>query len=78
MFGFSYVVNDWFSLDAVYLHGASDGETLGQILNPMFIGSYPPYGAIPDSEVSYKMTTDMIMVGFSYTFRAKSTENNEI
>lgn len=59
MFGFSYVVNDWFSLDAVYLHGASDGETLGQILNPMFIGSYPPYGAIPGSKVSYDMTIDM-------------------
>jgi long-chain fatty acid transport protein len=27
-----------------------------------------PYGAIPGSEVSYKMTTDMFMIGLNFTF----------
>lgn len=67
-FGLSYVVNDHFSLDAVYHHGASGDKTTGQLLNPMFIQNSPPYGAIPGSEVAYDMTTDMIMVGIGYTF----------
>ena len=66
--GLSYKINDAFSIDAVYHHGSSDGETKGQLLNPMFIQNSPPYGAIPGSEVSYDMTTDMIMVGIGYTF----------
>ncbi len=68
-FGFSYEFSDKLTLDAVYHHGASDGKTSGQLLNPMFAQAYPPYGAIPGSEVSYDMTTDMIMLGFSYTFK---------
>jgi len=67
-FGFSYELSDNFSLDAVYHHGASGDATTGQLLNPMFIQNFPPYGAIPGSEVSYDMTTDMIMVGIGYTF----------
>ena len=66
--GLSYKINDAFSIDAVYHHGSSDGETKGQLLNPMFIQNSPPYGAIPGSEVSYDMTTDMIMIGIGYTF----------
>jgi hypothetical protein len=27
-----------------------------------------PYGAIPGSRVSYKMTTDMGMIGINYSF----------
>jgi long-chain fatty acid transport protein len=75
-FGFSYEANDRFSLDAVYHHGSSGGKTSGQVLNPMFIQNSPPYGAIPGSEVSYDMTTDMIMVGISYTFKKKDLEDN--
>ena len=48
-------------LDAVYHHGASDGKTTGQLLNPMFASANNPYGAIPGSEVSYDITTDLIM-----------------
>ena len=66
--GFSYELSNKFSLDAVYHHGASGDATKGQLLNPMFAQSYPPYGAIPGSEISYEMTTDMIMFGISYTF----------
>ena len=67
--GFSYEINDNFSLDAVYHHGASGDATSGPLLNPMFVQAYPPYGAIPGSEVSYDMTTDMIMFGVAYTFK---------
>jgi len=74
-FGFSYEFNDNFTLDGVYHYGTSGGKTTGQLLNPMFIGAYPPYGAIPGSEVSYDMTTSMVMFGFSYTFKKKEVEN---
>ena len=67
--GFSYEINDNFSLDAVYHHGASGDATSGPLLNPMFVQAYPPYGAIPGSEVSYDMTNDMIMFGVAYTFK---------
>jgi long-chain fatty acid transport protein len=40
----------------------------------MFISNFPPYGAIPGSEVSYDMTTSMVMVGASYTFKTKVEE----
>ncbi len=68
-FGFSYEFSEKFTIDAVYHHGASDGKTSGKILNPMFAQAYPPYGAIPGSNVSYDMTTDMVMLGFSYKFK---------
>jgi len=70
-FGFSYEASENLSLDAVYHYGSSGGKTAGQILNPGFIGNGNPLGAIPGSEVSYDMTTSMIMVGFSYTFNKK-------
>jgi long-chain fatty acid transport protein len=73
-FGFSYPMGTKFSLDAVYHHGASDGKTSGPLLNPAFASSSNPYGAIPGSNVSYDMTTDLIMVGISYTFNKKQTK----
>jgi len=72
-FGFSYPLGTNFSLDGVYHHGASDGKTSGPLLNPMFATSSNPYGAIPGSNVSYDMTTDLIMLGVSYTFNKKTT-----
>lgn len=71
--GFSYLVGENISLDAVYHHGTSSGKTSGQLLNPMFASSSNPYGAIPGSNVSYDMTTDLIMVGISYKFSKKQT-----
>lgn len=67
-FGLSYVASDKLSFDAVYHYGTSGDPTSGPLLNPQFIQNFPPYGAIPGSEVSYDMTTSMIMVGASYTF----------
>jgi long-chain fatty acid transport protein len=43
----------------------------------MFIQDYPPYGAIPGSEVAYDMTTDMITIGISYTFKKITKENKD-
>ena len=74
-FGFSFNANSNIKIDALYHHGTSSGKTTGQILNPMFIQSYPPYGAISGSEVSYDMTTDMITVGISYTFHKNKEDN---
>ncbi len=67
-FGLSYQVSERFNLDGVFHYGTSNGSTSGPLNNPMFIEYYPPYGAIPGSEVSYDMTTSMIMLGASYTF----------
>jgi len=66
--GFGYHFNDNFTLNGVYHHGSSDGKTEGEILNPMMASASNPYGAIPGSKVGYEMTTDMIMLGISYTF----------
>ncbi|WP_117882943.1 OmpP1/FadL family transporter [Aureibaculum luteum] len=66
--GLSYVTNDQLSFDVVFHYGTSSGKTKGQLLNPMFVSSDNPYGAIPNSEVSYDMTTSLIMAGVSYTF----------
>ncbi len=77
-FGFSYEASENLSLDAVYHYGSSGDATAGPILNPLpvpFGGPWDannnPLGKVPGSEVSYEMTTSMIMVGFSYTFNSK-------
>ena len=67
-FGFSYPLTDSLMLNGVYHHGASDGKTEGQIMNPRMASPTNPYGKIPGSSVGYEMTTDMVMVGVSYTF----------
>lgn len=56
------------SINATYHHGSSGGSVSGPILNPMMISSGNPYGAIPGSSVSYKMTTDLFMLGYTYQF----------
>ena len=67
-FGLSYLASDNVSIDAVYHYATSGGATSGQLLNPAFIGQFPPYGAIPGSEVSYEMKTSMMMFGIGYKF----------
>lgn len=67
-FGFGYEFTSKFTFNAVYHHGASGGATSGPLLNPMMISAGNPYGAIPGSIVSYKMTTDLLMFGINYTF----------
>jgi long-chain fatty acid transport protein len=65
--GLSFIASDKFSLDAMYHHGMSD-DTVGQLLSPAMVPTSPPYGPIPGTSVSYKMATDLIMIGASYTF----------
>jgi len=74
-FGLSYKVNERLSLDVAYHHGTSSGPTSGPLLNPIPDSSGGPWnantnptGAIPGSEVAYDMTTDLVIVGFSYAF----------
>jgi long-chain fatty acid transport protein len=67
-FGFGYEFSDRFTVNAVYHHGSSSGSVSGPLLSPMMASSSNPYGAIPGSKVSYKMTTDMFMAGINYLF----------
>jgi len=67
-FGAGYEFNSRFTLNAAYHHGTSDGSTSGPLLSPMMITASNPYGAIPGSNVSYKMTTDLVMIGMNYSF----------
>ena len=76
--GLTYEFNERLNLNAVYHHGESGGKTSGEILNPQFISNYPPYGAIPGSNVSYDMSTDLFMIGFNYTFKSKQAKNNDL
>ncbi len=66
--GVGYDVNKKVTLNATYHHGTSSGSTSGPLLSPMMISAANPYGAIPNSSVSYKMTTDLVMVGLNYSF----------
>ena len=66
--GFSYPINEKFMLNGVYHYGTSDGATSGQLMNPLMASPSNPYGAIPGTNVSYEMTTSMVMFGVSYTF----------
>jgi long-chain fatty acid transport protein len=65
-FGLTYEVSDRLQLNTTYHHGDSGGATSGPVLSPLAVQNFPPNGAIPGSEVSYDMTTDMVMFGFSY------------
>lgn len=66
--GFSYPLNDNLMLNGVYHHGESGDKTEGTMLSPMAISPTNPLGAIPGTKVGYEMTTDMVMIGVSYTF----------
>lgn len=67
-FGAGYEFTSRFTLNAVYHYGSSNGATSGPLLSPMMVSSSNPYGAVPGSSVSYKMTTSMLMAGINYTF----------
>ncbi|MCK5677639.1 MAG: thrombospondin type 3 repeat-containing protein, partial [Flavobacteriaceae bacterium] len=77
-FGFSYEFSDAFVFDAVYHYGISDGETSGEMFNPMMVPLNPPYGAIPGSEVSYDMNTHMFMIGLQFKLGGKDTDGDGV
>ncbi len=66
--GFSYVISEKMSIDAAYHYGTSGDGIKGEMLNPLAITATNPLGAMPGTSVSYKMTTNLILVGFSYKF----------
>ncbi len=66
--GFGWEMNTKFTLNAVYHHGTSGGSTSGLLLSPMMVSESNPLGSIPGSNVSYKMSTDLFMVGINYAF----------
>ena len=66
--GCGYTFNKHFNLNAAYHHGTSSGSVSGPLLSPMMQSASNVYGAIPGSNVSYKMTTDLIMLGINYSF----------
>jgi long-chain fatty acid transport protein len=65
-FGFGYEFSEKLTLNSVYHNAKSDGSTGGPIYNPRLAGQTNPLGAVPNSNVSYKMDTSMIMLGISY------------
>jgi long-chain fatty acid transport protein len=67
-FGFGYEFSNNFNLNLVYHHGTSSGSTSGPLLSPMMKDPNNTYGVVPGSNVSYKMTTDMVMIGVNYSF----------
>lgn len=67
-FGFSHPFNANFTINGVYHHGASGDKTEGQMLNPMMASAANTYGAVPGTNVGYEMSTDMVMLGLTYTF----------
>ena len=64
--GLGYELSDRWQIDGVFHYGSSADATSGPVLNPQFIGNFPPNGAIPGSQVSYDMTTSMFMFGVQY------------
>ncbi len=67
-FGFSHPFNANFTLNGVYHHGASGDKTEGPMLSPLAITPINPYGAVTGTKVGYEMSTDMVMLGLTYTF----------
>jgi len=49
-------------------YGASDGKTEGSMLSPMAITPTNPLGKVPGTKIGYDMTTDLVMIGITYTF----------
>lgn len=66
-FGFGYEISNKVTLNMMYHHGTSSGSTSGPLLSPMMVDHDNPYGRIPGSNVSYKMTTDLVMAGINIT-----------
>ena len=83
-FGLSYEASANWKIDAVYHYGTSGDPTSGPMMNPTPTGfggpwdaTNNPLGVVPGTEVSYDMTTSMIMVGASYTFSKKESKSND-
>ncbi len=74
-FGFTYEAAKKININAVYQHGSSGDATQGTMMSPVptaYGGPWDaqtnPLGKIPGTEVSYEMSTDLIMIGMTYKF----------
>jgi long-chain fatty acid transport protein len=65
-FGFGYEFSEKLTFNTVYHNATSDGSSEGPIYNPMLAGQTNPLGTVPNSKVSYKMDTSMLMLGITY------------
>ena len=74
--GLGYKFSDRIEVNAVYHQGFRGKGSSGQLLSPLAISPNNPTGALPGTNVSYKMETSMIMVGLSYTFNKKEVMTN--
>lgn len=64
--GFGFEAGKKLTFNGVYHHGWSGGYTSGPLLSPMMISGSNPYGAVPGSNISYKMNTNLLMFGVNY------------
>jgi long-chain fatty acid transport protein len=66
--GLGWEASDQLALNLTYHHGSSGDATSGPLLSPLLIDAGNPLGKVPNSEVAYDMTTDLIMLGVNYAF----------
>jgi len=65
--GLGYTFNDRVTINAGYHYGFA-GEVSGSLLSPFLITEANPYGAVPGSNVTHKMTTSMLLLGVDFVF----------
>ncbi len=72
--GLTYEAGEKLKINAMYHHGMGE-ETSGTLMSPRptaFGGPWDaannPLGKIPGTEVRYNMSTDLLMIGLTYTF----------
>ena len=66
--GLGLNISDRLVINATYHHGMSNDKTSGKLLNPMMISPTNPRGEILGSEVAFDMTTNLFILGASYSF----------
>ncbi len=65
--GIGYEAGERMTINLGFHYGFA-GEISGQLLSPFFIDAGNPYGAIPNSDVTHKMTTSMLLLGVDIAF----------
>ncbi|TAK40483.1 MAG: hydrocarbon degradation protein [Saprospiraceae bacterium] len=66
-FGLGYELGSQFNVSLTYHRGLT-AEVSGQLMNPQFITAEDPLGKVPQSEITSKMHTDVLLLGVSYKF----------
>lgn len=63
--GLGYAFSERFIVNLGYHYGFA-GEVSGSLLSPLLITETNPYGAVPGSNVTHKMTTSMLLLGVEF------------